>query len=104
MKVTIIEEAYNLSIIKFNELIGSFLTFEMTTNDKYEKKYKRLIFKSNVCYNEDLVFHDTNKNISEFTVMLAKSLSKNVTRLDIKSSNIVTSNVKEQYTTKLEKW
>ena len=38
MKVFSIEEAQNISITKFDELIGSFLTFEMAINDKFERK------------------------------------------------------------------
>lgn len=38
MKVTIIEEAQDVSTMKVDELINSLLTFEMTIDDKFDKK------------------------------------------------------------------
>lgn len=53
MKATIIEEAQDLGNIKFNELIGSLRTFEMTLNDKSEKKNKSISSVSNTEEEED---------------------------------------------------
>ena len=43
MKVTAIEESQDLSTMKVNELIDSLQTFEMSLDDKPEKKMKNLV-------------------------------------------------------------
>ena len=48
MKVTTIEEVEDLVNIKVDELIGSLQTFEMTLNDRSEKKNKIITFMSNI--------------------------------------------------------
>lgn len=53
MKVKTIEEARDLSNIKVDELIGFLQTFEMTTNDRIEKKNKSIAFVSNIEEDED---------------------------------------------------
>lgn len=40
MKDTAIGEAHDISSMKVNDLFGSFLMFEMSLNDKFEKKSK----------------------------------------------------------------
>lgn len=45
MKVTTIEETWDVSTIKVDELIESLLTFEMAINDKSEKINKSVEFK-----------------------------------------------------------
>ncbi|KAK2411140.1 gag-protease polyprotein [Trifolium repens] len=45
MKVIAIEESQDLSTMKVDELIGSLQTFEMSLDDKPEKKMKNLAFK-----------------------------------------------------------
>src|ERR1044072_677493 len=47
MKVTAIEEAQDISKMKVDELIGSLQTFELTLNDRTEKKSKSIAFVSN---------------------------------------------------------
>src|ERR1044072_4009235 len=47
MKVTTIEEAQYISTMQVDELIGSLQSFEMTLNDKSEKKSKNIAFMSN---------------------------------------------------------
>lgn len=44
MKVTAIEETQDLSSIKVDELINSLKTFEMSINDRLEKKNKGITF------------------------------------------------------------
>ena len=46
MKVTAIEEAQDIITMQVNELIGSLQSFEMTLNDKSEKKNKSIAFMS----------------------------------------------------------
>lgn len=45
IKVTTIEKAQNVSPTKVDEFIDSLLTFEMTINDKSEKRSKGVTFK-----------------------------------------------------------
>lgn len=47
MKVNVIEEAQDLSNIKVDELIGSLKTFEMSINERSQKKNNGIIFVSN---------------------------------------------------------
>lgn len=47
MKITNIEEPHDLSSIKVDEIIGSLQTFEMSINDRSEKKNKCIAFDSN---------------------------------------------------------
>ncbi|TYK19204.1 gag-pol polyprotein [Cucumis melo var. makuwa] len=46
MKVTTIEEAHDITMLKLDELFGSLLTFEMATADRESKKGKGIDFKS----------------------------------------------------------
>jgi len=48
MKVTVIEEAHDISSVKVDELIGSLQNFEITINNKTDKKGKGIAFVSNV--------------------------------------------------------
>ena len=47
MKVTAIEEAQDIYKMKVDELIGSLLTFELSINERSEKKNKSIAFVSN---------------------------------------------------------
>lgn len=47
MKVRAIEEAHNLSNAKVDELVSSLQIFDMTINDKSEKRNKSIAFISN---------------------------------------------------------
>lgn len=44
IKITAIEEALDLISIKVDELIGSLQTFEISINDRFEKKNKGITF------------------------------------------------------------
>src|ERR1044072_7891724 len=44
MKVTAIEEAQDIASMQVDELIGSLQTFELSLNDKAEKKNKSIAF------------------------------------------------------------
>ncbi|KAA0032910.1 gag-pol polyprotein [Cucumis melo var. makuwa] len=44
--VTAIEEAHDITTLKFDELFGSLLTFEMTTSNRENKKRNGIAFKS----------------------------------------------------------
>lgn len=55
MKVTAIEEAQDISSLKVDELIGSLQNFEITVNNKTDKKGKGIVFASSVELDESQV-------------------------------------------------
>ena len=65
-----------------DELIGSLLTFEMTINDKLEKRNKGVAFKVDIENDDEHVKEDTNDNLYESIAPLAKKISKVMRRLD----------------------
>src|ERR1044072_4958825 len=68
MKVTAIEEAQDIGLMKVDELIGSLQTFELTLNDRAEKKSKSIAFVSNT----EEIDEDSEMDIAgEFTEALA---------------------------------
>ncbi|KAK2363199.1 gag-protease polyprotein [Trifolium repens] len=76
MKVTAIEESQDLSTMKVDELIGSLQTFEMTFEDRLEKKMKNLAFKSEESQSEDC--------LSEAIALLTKKFNESVNRVHAK--------------------
>ncbi|WJX72422.1 hypothetical protein P8452_56307 [Trifolium repens] len=72
MKVTAIEESQDLSTMKVDELIGSLQTFEMSLDDKPEKKMKNLAFKSEESQTDD----ELSKALAYLTKNFNKSLSQ----------------------------
>ncbi|KAA0051590.1 putative mitochondrial protein [Cucumis melo var. makuwa] len=76
MKVTVIEEAHDITTLKLDELFGSFLTFEMAISDRENKKGKRIAFKST--YEEEArVNHSNNEaNMDGSIALLTKQFSK----------------------------
>lgn len=81
MKVTAIEEAQDINNIKLDELIGSLQTFEMSCNDRSDKKNKSITFMSNT-EDEDQSEKDTYENISEAIALLGRKISKVMKRFD----------------------
>jgi hypothetical protein len=73
MKVTAIEESQDLSSIKVDELIGSLQTFEMSFDDKLEKKLKNLAFTSEESPSED--------NLSEAIAHISKKFNKSLNKI-----------------------
>lgn len=77
MNVTAIEEARELSSIKFEELIGSLQTFKIFITDRYEKKNKNIVFISK--YEED---EDQSENLSDAITIIGKKLNTSLRSLD----------------------
>ncbi|KAK2374648.1 gag-protease polyprotein [Trifolium repens] len=97
MKVTAIEESQDLSTMKVDELIGSLQTFEMSLDDKPEKKMKNLAFKSEESQTDD--------ELSEALAYLIKNFNKSLSRLQARYKPNVPdkrSNIKTQGKTKEE--
>ena len=91
MKVTAIEESQDLSTMKVDELIGSLQTFEMSLDDKPEKKMKNLAFKSEESQTDD--------ELSEALAYLTKNFNKSLSQLQARYKPNVPdkrSNIKSQ--------
>jgi hypothetical protein len=73
MKVTTIEESQDLSYIKVDELIGSLRTFEMSFDDKPERKLKNLAFTSEKSQSED--------SLSEAIALISKKFNKSLDKI-----------------------
>ncbi|XP_057452420.1 uncharacterized protein LOC130744244 [Lotus japonicus] len=84
MKVTAIEEAQDISSIKVDELIGSLQTFEMSINERSDKKNKSITFVSNA-EDDDQSEKDADENIAEALALLRKKFSKVMWKFDRRS-------------------
>lgn len=89
MKVTTIEEAQDLIIIKVDKLIGFLQTFEMTFNDISEKKNKRITFASNTEENGN----QGEEILSEAISLVERKFNKSLRRLDRNSRTNVPNKV-----------
>ncbi|MCH98734.1 gag-pol polyprotein [Trifolium medium] len=72
IKVTSIEEAQDISNMKVDELVGSLQTFELTINERSEKKTKSIVFVSNADDEELENDMDANESISDAIVLLGR--------------------------------
>jgi hypothetical protein len=89
MKVTAIKESQDLSTMKVDELIGSLQTFEMSLDDRPEKKLKNLTF----TYGES----PTEDNLSE--ALISKKFNKSLNKIQARWRTNVPdkmSNIKQQ--------
>lgn len=80
MKVTSIEEAQDLSSIKFDEIIIFLQAFEMAINDRSEKKKKSIAFASNTEEDED----QGEENLSDVLALVGRKFYEALKRLDSK--------------------
>ncbi|KAA0048742.1 gag-proteinase polyprotein [Cucumis melo var. makuwa] len=81
VKVTAIEEAYDITTLKLEELFGSLLTFEMAISDRENKKGKGIAFES-IYEKEAIVNHSDNEaNMDESIALLTEKFSKVIMRL-----------------------
>lgn len=95
MKVTTIEEAQDICTIEFDEIIGFLLTFEMATNDKYEKRNKSVASKADVEDDEEQVEEDIDVNLIKCISLLEKIFGKVMRILGRISRNNDTNSVKD---------
>ncbi|KAK2369181.1 gag-protease polyprotein [Trifolium repens] len=88
MKVTVIEEAQDISSMKVDELIGSLQTFELYINERSEMKNKSITSISNT---DDEIQCDmeTNKGISNAVVDIGRQFNKVLKMMDRKSRSNV---------------
>jgi hypothetical protein len=85
MKVTIIEEAQDISSIKVDELIGSFQTFELSINERSKMKNKSITAISNTDDDNEIQCDmETNKGISNAIIDLGKQFNKVLQKMDRK--------------------
>src|ERR1044072_1994101 len=86
MKVTAIEEAQDISIMQVDELIGSLQTFEMTLNERPEKKNKSTVaFVSNTEIEGEESEADIVCEFSEALALLGRKFNKAFKKFDRKS-------------------
>ncbi|KAA0067049.1 gag-proteinase polyprotein [Cucumis melo var. makuwa] len=95
MKVTAIEEAYDITTLKLDELFGSLLMFEMATADRESKKSKRIAFKSTHVNEEDDCV--TQANMDESIALLTKQFTNAL-------QNLKNLNATEEVMVILRKW
>jgi hypothetical protein len=99
MKVTVIEEAQDISSVKVDELIGSLQNFEITINSKTDKKGKGIAFVSNVETDETQGNHEDDEKFSESLVLLGirfKKIFKQVDRRSRFNGHNIKSNIDNQ--------
>jgi hypothetical protein len=82
MKVTIIEKAQDIASMKVEEVVGFLQNFEMTFNDKTEKKGKSIAFTSNTDREEVDDDLDTKEDLSDDIVLLGRQFNKILKRVD----------------------
>ncbi|XP_057445983.1 uncharacterized protein LOC130738093 [Lotus japonicus] len=84
MKVTAIEEAQDIGSIKVDELIGSLQTFEMSLNERSDKKNKSIAFVSNA-EDDDASEKESDENLSEAITLLGRKFNKVMRRFERKT-------------------
>jgi hypothetical protein len=85
LKVTTIEEAQYISAMQVDELIGSLQTFEMTLNDKPDKKSKSIAFVSNNAEVDDQSEVELAGEFTDALALLGRKFNKAFKRFDRKS-------------------
>src|ERR1044072_1532401 len=85
MKVTTIEEAQDIRTMQVDELIGSLQTFEMTLNDKLEKKSKNIAFMSNTEEEKEESEMNFFGEFSKVLTLLGRKFNKAFKKFDRRS-------------------
>ena len=97
MKVTAIEEAQDISILQVDELIGSLQTFEMTLNERSEKKNKSISFVSSTEIEDEESEADFVGEFLDALALLGRKFNKAFKRFDRKSKPNVSDKLPENY-------
>jgi hypothetical protein len=86
MKVTTIVETQDLSTMKVDELIGSLQTFEMSFEEKPEKKLKNLTFNSEERPSEEI--------LSEALAFISQKFNKSLSKIQARCRTNVPDKIK----------
>src|ERR1044072_5771618 len=97
MKVTAIEEAQDISIMQVDELIGYLQTFEMTLNERPDKKNKSVAFVSNTEIENEESEADFVGEFSEALTLLGRKFNKAFKKFDRKSKPNVTDKLPDNF-------
>src|ERR1044072_9023453 len=90
MKVTSIEEAQDIANMQVDELIGSLETFELSLNDKVDKKNKSIAFVSNIDEGDDDSESDFAGEFTEALALLRRKFNRAFKKFDRRSRSNVT--------------
>ena len=85
MKVTAIKEAQDISSLKVDELIGSLQNFEITVNNKTDKKGKGIAFTSSMDFEKTQGNHEDDEDMSESIALIGRQFRKIFKQFDRKS-------------------
>ena len=85
MKVTAIEEAQDIGSMQVDELIGSLQTFELSFNDKDDKKSKSIAFVSNTDEGDDESDSDLAGEVTEPLALLGRKFNRAFKKFDRRS-------------------
>jgi len=76
MKVTATEEVQDIFSLKVDELIGSLQNFEITVNNKTDKKGKGIAFSSSTNSDKSQGNHEDDGDMSESLALLGRQFKK----------------------------
>jgi len=99
MKVTTIEKARDISSMKFDEWIGSLQNFEITVDNKTDKRGKGIAFTSSVDSVETQGNHEDDEDMSESLALLGRQFKKIFKQFDRRSkpnAQNITSDINNQ--------
>src|ERR1044072_9072205 len=97
VKGTAIEEAQDISQLQVDELIGSLQAFEMTLNDKSEKKTKSIAFLTNAEMEDEEPEADLVGEFSDALALLGRKFNKAFKKFDRKSKPNVSDKLPDIY-------
>src|ERR1044072_1927759 len=90
MKVTAIEEAQDIGNMQVDDLIGSLQTFELSLNDKADKKNKSIAFMSNIDEGDDESESDYAGEFTEALALLSRKFNRAFKKFDRRTRPNVT--------------
>jgi len=102
MKITAIEEVHDLKKLKFDELMGSLTTFELSL-PKIEKKHKGVALKSSILDQKEQVYSDSDNEIDDTIAMLAKNYGRVMKRFSQVTGKNVPQDVADDFKQKFQK-